>query len=423
MRILIATDAFPPVSGGSGWSTYELANGLRARGHHIFIVQPYSKRPPAPYDGFDVHGYHVTAPGVPFVQNYFRNERLYRRLGSALATLIREHRFDVIHAQHELTGPASVRAARTAGIPSVCTIRDYWPLCYWSDLVRDPAAGDLCPGCSAGAMTRCLPPRVGAAWPLTTAFIPYMRANLRGKQSDLAAADAIVAVSEQVASYLRERSPEIAAGRIEVIPNGVDIARIRSLVAAAVRPMDEPYAVFIGKLARNKGVSALVDVVERAGLKMPLVVIGDGPERATLLEAASRSRTDIRVLQWMERDEVFRWLGHAEFLIFPSSWPEPLSRVLLEASALSRPIAAMNTGGTADVVVDEVTGLLSATAVDLAEDVARLAADSDLRARFSSAAGRRAEELFDVPVIVTRMEALYADVIERARKKRERGVA
>ncbi len=48
--------------------------------------------------------------------------------------------------------------------------------------------------------------------------------------------------------------------------------------------MDEPYAVFIGKLARNKGVSALADVVQRARLKMPLVVIGDGPERARLLE-------------------------------------------------------------------------------------------------------------------------------------------
>ena len=82
-----------------------------------------------------------------------------------------------------------------------------------------------------------------------------MRANLRGKQRDVGGADAVVAVSAQVASYLRERSPEIAAGRIEVIPNGVDIVRIRSLVAAAARPMADPYAVFIGKLARNKGVS------------------------------------------------------------------------------------------------------------------------------------------------------------------------
>ena len=39
MRILVATDAFPPVCGGSGWSTYELARGLRERGHEVCIVQ------------------------------------------------------------------------------------------------------------------------------------------------------------------------------------------------------------------------------------------------------------------------------------------------------------------------------------------------------------------------------------------------
>jgi glycosyltransferase involved in cell wall biosynthesis len=78
MRILITTDTFPPMSGGSGWSTYELANGLRARGHELIIVQPYSGKPPEPFDGFDVGGFHVAAPAVPFVRNYFRNERLCR---------------------------------------------------------------------------------------------------------------------------------------------------------------------------------------------------------------------------------------------------------------------------------------------------------------------------------------------------------
>ena len=40
MKILLATDSFPPVCGGSGWSTYELARGLRTLGHSIVIVQP-----------------------------------------------------------------------------------------------------------------------------------------------------------------------------------------------------------------------------------------------------------------------------------------------------------------------------------------------------------------------------------------------
>ena len=59
-------------------------------------------------------------------------------------------------------------------------------------------------------------------------------------------------------------------------------------------------------------------------------------------------------------------------LIFPSRGPESLSRVLIEASALGVPIAAMNTGGTPDIVIHEQTGLLSATFEALADDVRRL---------------------------------------------------
>ena len=56
---LLATDSFPPVCGGSGWSTYELARGLRARGHDVIVAQP---RPGTPagrrereYDGHSRH--------------------------------------------------------------------------------------------------------------------------------------------------------------------------------------------------------------------------------------------------------------------------------------------------------------------------------------------------------------------------------
>ena len=51
--------------------------------------------------------------------------------------------------------------------------------------------------------------------------------------------------------------------------------------------MKEPYALFIGKLAPNKGAGALVEVVERAKLGMALVVVGDGPERGRWLPPQS----------------------------------------------------------------------------------------------------------------------------------------
>ena len=186
-------------------------------------------------------------------------------------------------------------AARRAGIPSVCTVRDYWPVCYWGDVLADPGAGVVCPGCSAAAMTRCLRPRTGPAWPATLPVIPYMRANLRRKRASLATADVIVAVSGHVADALRARAPELGRTRIEAIPNGVDVPGVRAGADATPRPIAERYAVFVGKLAKNKGAHALVEVASHARLEMPLVVIGDGPERASVEQAAARAGRDVRI--------------------------------------------------------------------------------------------------------------------------------
>lgn len=411
MRILIVTDAFPPTCGGSGWSTYELARGLLGRGHHVVVVQPVPDGRSWVYDGITVVAYPAPAPRWPFVRNYVRNEQLYRRLRTYLGRVIAAERIDLVHGQHVLTGPPAIGAARDAGVPSVCTVRDYWPVCYWGDLLRDDAREPICPGCSARAMTSCLPLHAGRAWPLALPAIPYMQSNLRLKQDGLKEADAVIAVSRSVEVDLRMRAPTLAGTRIDVIPNAVDIRRLRSLAARDGRPMPQPYALFVGKLARNKGAHLLSEVVQRADLELPLVVAGDGPDRGRLLQAAAGAHRDVRVLGWRDRDEVFRWLAHASVLVFPSVWKEPLSRVLLEASALGVPVAAMDTGGTSDIIVHDETGLLSGSTEELAAHVGRIVSDQTLRDRLAAGAARRAEALFDVSVVLDSIEALYRGLI------------
>ena len=415
MRILLPTDAFPPVCGGSGWSSYELARGLRARGHDVTVVQP---RPgtargvrETTYDDLRVLEFGFPVPPVPYLRNFLKNEKLYADLGTFLGDLIARERADVIHGQHTMTGVPSIAAARRRGIPGVCTVRDYWPVCYWSDLIHTTEGLALCPGCSAAMMTSCVRPHAKTMWPAALPMIPYMRGNLRRKQRGLAAADAIVAVSSTIAADLRARSREIAAARMEVIPNPVDVQALRETAATTAAPLAGPYALYLGKLAPNKGTAGLVGIVERAGLDWPVLIAGDGPERETIAAGAARSPRDIRMLGWVNQRDAAALIGHASLLIFPSRGPESLSRVLIEASALGVPIAAMHTGGTGDIIADEQTGLLSSTAEELAEDVRRLRGDAELRARLGAAAAKRAEEQFDAPAVVARIEKLYAGLM------------
>jgi glycosyltransferase involved in cell wall biosynthesis len=418
VRVLLATDSFPPRCGGSGWSTYELARGLRALGHDVIVVQPKpgerQGQRERQYEGIRTIEHGFPAPSIPYVRNYFKNERLYPALGEVLAQIAEREHADIVHGQHVLTSLPAVAAARKVRIPSVVTVRDYWPVCYWSDLIYSSTSDDLCPGCSAAMMARCIRPRSGALWPLAVPMIPYMRANLARKRSGLAAADAVIAVSSTIAADLRTRAPEIARTRLEMIPNPVNIAAIRADAAAAAPPLQGPYALYLGKLAPNKGTSHLVQVAECAGLEWPLVIVGDGPDRSLLEEVARRSSRDIRLVGWVDRQQATAWLAHASLLVFTSRGPESLSRVLLEASALGVPIAAINTGGTPDIVRHGETGLLSTSPAALADDVQRLAADAALRHELGTAAARWVSQTFGAEAIVKRVEELYRDLLQSA---------
>ena len=85
MNILLPTDSFPPKCGGSGWSTYELARGLRERGHDVLVVKVVAGKSGAEAaTRLRRHPRHrvprLRAGRCRACRNYFKNERLYPRL-------------------------------------------------------------------------------------------------------------------------------------------------------------------------------------------------------------------------------------------------------------------------------------------------------------------------------------------------------
>jgi glycosyltransferase involved in cell wall biosynthesis len=172
-----------------------------------------------------------------------------------------------------------------------------------------------------------------------------------------------------------------------------------------------PYVLYVGKLAPNKGVQFLLDAYAQAGLNLPLVVAGDGPLR-TALQADAKSRNiDLRLLGWVGRADALAWMRHAMMLAFPSYGPESLSRVLIEAAGLGVPIAAMDTGGTRDILRPGATALVAADPHEFARDLARLASDEALRHRLGEAARDDVRTRFAAPVIVAQIEGVYRSLL------------
>lgn len=415
MNLALVTDVFPPNSGGSGWSTFYLARALQERGHRVQVVMPRESKASSPtfreYEGFPVTEYNYQAARLPFIRNYTRNERLYPAFGDFLAGFFKEHQIELAHGQHYLTIPPSVRAARQVGIPSVATVRDYWPVCYWTTHL----SGDkICPGCSELNRLVCLYRNQGPAGIAAAPASLYMGANLKLKQSWLARADRTLAVSGYIATKLM---PFVLQDRLEVIPNFVDLDRLEQITAQppTTPGTTEPYLLFVGKFEENKGARLLLEILRQAKPTLPTLAVGDGSLRGEM-EQAAREGLNLRVLDWAENAEVLRLMSRAEALLFPSLWPEPLSRVLLEAIGVGALVVAMETGGTPDIIQHDYNGLLAQDTNGMARHLQAILGPGQeaRRERLKAAARETARQRFSREAVVQRVEQLYLKLAGKA---------
>jgi glycosyltransferase involved in cell wall biosynthesis len=304
----------------------------------------------------------------------------------------------VVHAQHSLSALASL-TGRRAGRVAV-TVRDHWPVCFWSTRI---SRGGVCPQCGLGPMTRCVTGHVPAPDPVSWGAIPYMGWDLWAKRRALGRAGAVLAVSEAIAGELR------AAGipRVEVIPNIVDAAEARAIAATPPSfELPERFLLFVGKLEDNKGARHLVPAVAGSRTRLPLVVLGEGSLAQVLRFDATSAGVTLVLRGWAHREDCLRAMARATAIVFPSLWPEPLSRVLLEALALGTPVAAMATGGTREILATPDSGLVVEEAAGLAPALASLVGDDALRSRIVDGARDRARA-YSPETLVPRYEAVY----------------
>ncbi len=149
---------------------------------------------------------------------------------------------------------------------------------------------------------------------------------------------------------------------VRMLENGVDLATFQP-APAAVTPRDRLRVVFVGRLIPAKGVSMLLEAVARLRGEIPLclTIIGDGPTRPALeKESTEKSLTDIvRFTGGLPLPEVARQMRLADVFCLPCV-RESGGAVLLESMASGVPVIAVNYGGPAELVDDEVGRILSA---------------------------------------------------------------
>jgi glycosyltransferase involved in cell wall biosynthesis len=363
------------------------------------------------YEGVEVADFGYPFRDVPYLRSFLRDDVLHPRLRDFLSAEMRARPADVVHAQHLISAAPSVAAAAEIGVPSVVTVRDAWPICYFTTW---HVPGERCPDCTFPKMLACMREKDPRAYWAGVPLMPYMRRTVRRRQEGLCRASAVVAVSRYIAAEVVEPA---VGGRAptHVIPNFVDLEVVdRTLGQPAAVDLPERFWLFAGKLHRLKGALFVLDVARRLRSETPLLVVGDGPEREAMEGRVRDEGLNVRFLPWLDNAEVWRVMRKAELVVVPSLLPEALSRTVLEAMAVGVPVVASDRGGIHDQIRDGETGVIVEPDVALfAERIDVLLGDESIRRRLAAAARERIEAVFTRPVVLERTVALYEALARR----------
>jgi glycosyltransferase involved in cell wall biosynthesis len=117
------------------------------------------------------------------------------------------------------------------------------------------------------------------------------------------------------------------------------------------------YALFVGRLAPEKGTGTMLAAWDRLGTGIPLKIVGDGPLRDQVRRAAA-GRSNLEWLGHRPVADVHALMRRADMLVFPSEWYETFGRVAAEAFAAGTPVVAADIGAIAELVEHGRTGLL-----------------------------------------------------------------
>jgi glycogen synthase len=294
-----------------------------------------------------------------------------------------------------------------------------------------------------GILTKLL---YGSALVITTHSLeplrPWKREQLgRGydfsswvERTALSMADAVVAVSEETRRDIVELF-DVAPGRVHVIPNGIDTEEYRpaeetdQLERYGVPP-DLPYVLFVGRIARQKGIIHLVHAIQHLDPEIGVVLCAGAPDTEEIaremeqgVEAVRGRRANVHwIREMVPKEAAIQLYSHARVFCCPSIY-EPFGIINLEAMACGTPVVASAVGGIKEVVLPEQTGLLvpfdqqteppfeardpDRFARDLAAALDRVAADESLARAMGQAGRRRAEEVYSWRAIAEKVLELY----------------
>ncbi|MHB1008113.1 MAG: glycosyltransferase [Propionibacteriaceae bacterium] len=381
MRILIASDTFPPHINGAARFAERLGQGLVRRGHEVHQIAPST----------NLHSYAETVEGVVIhrVRSYpFTPIEAFRWVAPwdsfpEIARIVGEVRPDVVHLQCNGTvGRAAGYHATRQGIPLVAT-------------------------------NHVMPENLMKQLPIPRAFQNIAtEAIFRDMRHVFKQAQVLTAPTPRAVAML-EKSAKLVGGL--AVSCGVDTA-VYAAAAEAAPAHDVPVILYVGRLDPEKRIRELVEAVAGLPSDVPyrLEIIGDGIEHAHLVKLAAAKGLGpdkVKFFGFVSEEELLAAYGRCDIFCMPGI-AELQSLVTLEAMSAGKPVVAANAMALPHLVHPGDNGWLY-TPGDVAElrgHLQTLLTSPDLRRRMG-AESQRIVAKHGVDGTLQKYETLYERAI------------
>jgi starch synthase len=382
LKVGIVTKEWPPtIYGGAGVHVLQLTQALRTINDVHVDVHCFG----GPRD--DAFGYSLPsgfADANPAVQALAIDLEMATHLGHV----------DVVHSHTWYANMAGHIAALQHGIPHIVSAHSLEPMRPWKS---EQLGGGY---------------RI-SSWAEKTAY---------------EGASAIIAVSDGMRADVLKAYPAIDPAKVVTIRNGVDTNKFAPNHDQSVLMsfgINGPFAIFVGRITRQKGLAHLLRAWKDVPAEYGLVLAagspdeeGIGNEVAGLIAELQSTRGNVWwIKEMLPHDQLTAMLTAADLFICPSVY-EPLGIVNLEAMGCETAVLGSRVGGIPEVVADKETGELvdyngEAAPFEkaLTESITRLMSQPELLKKYGAAGRARAQKLFGWDAVAALTVDLYRKVI------------
>lgn len=274
-----------------------------------------------------------------------------------LDRILQEHDIKVAHLHnlHHYITPAIIDKLHKRGIKILWTLHDYKIICPENSFVSN---GKICEKCITGAFYHC-----ALNMCKKKSFLVSMLASFEAyyyhKKNTYDLVDYYLCPS----SFIKTKFQKFGFNEKKLFVSNLcyDIALVDAYIDnhkndEALLPSDK-FILYVGRLEDIKGVKTLIMAIKGTLIKLKIAGIGTAEaDIKSLIENEHISNVDM--LGFTSKDDVFGLIKNAAFGVCPSEWYENFPFSISETFLFSKPVVGSNMGGIPELVIDGKTGFL-----------------------------------------------------------------